>query len=133
MRTGSAIANGIRQYAVTVSSSAWSQLESSSEGAAAVASTGLAATMPVKRWKGQMGTGSNPYDYVQGLMIQNSHATGTLYITTLEDATGADPTSRAVANTIAVGPGASGRLDNTDATKVWLRGSVALVAVVLAT
>ena len=132
MRIGSAIANGIRQYAVTVTT-AWQQLESSSETAAAVANTGLAASMPVKRWKGQMGTGTNPYDYVQGLMIQNSHATGTLYITTLDDATGGDPTSRLVANTLAVGPGASGRLDNTDATKVWLRSSVALVAVVLAT
>ena len=135
MRTGSAIANGTRQYAVSVNT-VWEQLESSSESASAVAETGLAATMPVNRWKGQMGVGSNPYDYVQGLLIQNRSTTANLFVTTLKDASGAAPsiaTARATANAILVGPGASLRLDNTDATKVWLQGSGALVAAILAT
>lgn len=138
MRTGSAIANGVRQYAVTVTTT-WQQLESGVSGSA-VNANGSAAGLPVLRWKGQTGTSStgnqNPYDYVQGLLIQNRDASATLYVSTFKDADGTDPstgTARSVANAIAIAAGGSLRLDNTDATKVWLAGSGVLVAAILAT
>lgn len=138
MRTGSAIANGVRQYAVSVTTT-WQQLESGVSGFA-VGDDGLALGLPVLRWKGQVGTsatgGQNPYDYVQGLLIQNLDASATLYVTTTKDATGDSPaagTPRSVANAIKVVAGASIKLDNTDATKVWLAGSGALTAAILAT
>jgi hypothetical protein len=137
MRNGSAIANGARQYAVTVSTT-WQQLESAT--GAAVAATGLAPSMPVLRWRGQVGTSATgpqyTYDYVQGLLIQNRDASATLYVSTFKDADGTDPsiaTARSVANAIAIAAGGSLRLDNTDATKVWLAGSGSLVAAILAT
>lgn len=132
MRTGSAIANGIRQYAVTVGT-AWVQLESASGNA--VANTGL-ATPPVRRWPGQVApnTSATSYDYVQGLLIQNRHATNTLFVTTSEEGSGLTPSSRATANAIAIAAGASVRLDNTDATKVYLQASGAgTIAAILAT
>jgi hypothetical protein len=140
MRSGSAIANGVRQYAVSVDNAAWYQLESSTGGV--VANTGLAAAMPVRRWRGQVGTGTNtaaqertPQDYVQGILIQNTSATLTLCLTTTDDQTGLAPTSRTVANAIAIGPGGSLKLDNTDATKIYLRAATAgtIVVAVLAT
>ncbi len=138
MRMGSAIANGVRQYAVTVTTT-WQQLESGVSGFA-VGADGLALGLPVLRWKGQTGTSStgnqNPYDYVQGLLIQNRDASATLYVSTWKDADGTDPsvaTARSVANAIAIAAGGSLRLDNTDATKVWLAGSGSLVAAILGT
>jgi hypothetical protein len=138
-RFGSALANGVRQYAVSIDNAAWYQLESQTGGL--VAATGLAASTPVIRWRGQVGTGTdaanvrNPWDYTQGLLIQNTSATLTLYLTTTDDQTGLAPASRAVANAIAIGPGASLKLDNTDATKIYLRASAAgpIVVAVLAT
>ena len=123
MRTGSAIANGMRQYAAAVNNSAWQQLESSS--GFAVAATGLAAQLPVARWKGQMGSGTNPYDYVQGLLIENLDATAVLYVTTTADADGSAPTSRLVAYATKVPALASLTLSNTDASKVYVQSSVA--------
>lgn len=142
MRNGSAIANGVRQYAVTVPTGSWAQLEASPSATATpglVANTGLAATMPVVRWRGQMGTGTDslqdrsPYDYVQGLLIQNRSGVNTVYLTTTDDQTGGAPTARAVGNAIAIGPGASIKLDNTDATKIWLSASASTVVAVLCT
>ena len=138
-RFGSALANGVRQYAVSIDNAAWYQLESQTGGL--VAATGLAASTPVIRWRGQVGTGTdaanvrNPWDYTQGLLIQNTSATLTLYLTTTDDQTGLAPASRAVANAISIGPGASIKLDNTDATKIYLRASAAgpIVVAVLAT
>jgi hypothetical protein len=138
-RFGSALANGVRQYAVSIDNAAWYQLESQTGGL--VAATGLAASTPVIRWRGQVGTGTdaanvrNPWDYTQGLLIQNTSATLTLYLTTTDDQTGLAPASRTVANAIAIGPGASLKLDNTDATKIYLRASAAgpIVVAVLAT
>jgi hypothetical protein len=136
-RFGSALANGVRQYAVSIDNAAWYQLESQTGGL--VAATGLAASTPVIRWRGQVGTGTdaanvrNPWDYTQGLLIQNTSGAATLYLTTTDDQTGLAPASRTVANAIAIGPGASIKLDNTDATKVYLRASGALVATVLCT
>jgi hypothetical protein len=136
-RFGSALANGVRQYAVSIDNAAWYQLESQTGGL--VAATGLAASTPVIRWRGQVGTGTdaanvrNPWDYTQGLLIQNTSGSATLYLTTTDDQTGLAPASRTVANAIAIGPGASIKLDNTDATKVYLRASGALVATVLCT
>lgn len=141
-RFGSALANGVRQYAVTVDNAAWYQLESSTGGL--VADSGLAASMPVMRWRGQMGTGSTadkqnrqPFDYVQGLLIQNTHATLTLYLTTTLDQGGTAPGAgdRSVANCIAINPTDTIRLDNTDASKIFLRASGAgpIIATVLAT
>jgi hypothetical protein len=137
MRNGSAIANGARQYAVTVSTT-WQQLESAT--GAAVAATGLAPSMPVLRWRGQAGTSATgpqyTYDYVQGLLIQNLDATNTLYVSTTKDADGADPstvTARSTAYAVKVAAGSSIRLDNTDASKVWLAGSGTLIAAVFAT
>jgi len=135
-RFGSALANGVRQYAVSIDNAAWYQLESQTGGL--VAATGLAASTPVVRWRGQVGTGTdtgtvrNPWDYTQGILIQNTSGAATLYLTTTDDQTGLLPT-RAVANAIAIAPGASIKLDNTDATKVYLRASGALVAAVLCT
>ena len=142
MRTGSAIANGVRQYAVSVTNAQWFQLESATGGV--VADSGLAASMPVRRWRGQVGTGTNtaaqertPQDYVQGLLIQNTSATLTLYLTTTLDQSGAAPAvgDRAVANCIAIAPTDTIRLDNTDASKIYLRASGAgpIIATVLAT
>lgn len=138
MRTGSAIANGVRQYAVSVTTT-WQQLESGVSGFA-VGDDGLALGLPVLRWKGQTGTSTtgnqNPYDYVQGLLIENLDASATLYVTTTKDASGESPatgTPRSVNYAIKVVAGASIKLDNTDATKVWLAGSGALTAAILAT
>jgi hypothetical protein len=138
MRNGSAIANGVRQYAAPVTTT-WQQLESGINGFA-VGDDGLALGLPVLRWKGQTGTSStgnqNPYDYVQGLCIENLDASATLYVTTTKDADGSDPsvgTARSTAYAIKVAPGAMLRLDNTDATKVWLAASSALTAAILAT
>lgn len=140
MRNGIAIANGVRQYAVSVDNAAWYQLESSTGGL--VANTGLAASMPVRRWRGQVGTGTNtgaqertPQDYVQGYLIQNTSTTLTLFLTTTDDQTGGVPTSRSTANALQIGPGRTLRLDNTDATKVYLRASAAgpIIATVLCT
>lgn len=142
MRNGSAIANGVRQYAVTVGSGAWSQLEAQPSSTAApnlVANTGLAAGMPVVRWRGQMGTSTDAlqdrsaYDYVQGILIQNTSGANTVYLTTTDDQTGGAPTSRTTANAIAISPGGSLRLDNTDATKIYLRASASTVVAVLCT
>ena len=139
-RFGSALANGVRQYAVSIDNAAWYQLESQTGGL--VAATGLAASTPVVRWRGQVGTGTdtdtvrNPWDYTQGILIQNTSGAATLYLTTTEDQTGSAPAavgSRSTANAIAIAPGASIKLDNTDATKVYLRASGALVAAVLCT
>ena len=138
-RFGSALANGVRQYAVSIDNAAWYQLESQTGGL--VAATGLAASTPVIRWRGQVGTGTdaanvrNPWDYTQGLLIQNTSATLTLYLTTTDDQTGLAPTARTVANAISIGPGGSIKLDNTDATKIYLRASAAgpIVVAVLAT
>jgi hypothetical protein len=138
-RFGSALANGVRQYAVSIDNAAWYQLESQTGGL--VAATGLAASTPVIRWRGQVGTGTdaanvrNPWDYTQGLLIQNTHGSLTLYLTTTDDQTGLAPASRTVANAIAIGPGGSLKLDNTDATKIYLRASGAgpIIAAVLAT
>ena len=137
MRVGSGLANGLRQYAATVTTT-WQQLENGTTGYA-IADTGLALGLPVLRWKGQMGTSAtlntNNYDYPQGLIIQNRDATATLYISTTKDADGSDPstgTPRSTNNALAIGPGSSMRLDCTDATKVWLAGSGSLVAVILA-
>lgn len=141
-RFGSALANGVRQYAVSIDNAAWYQLESQTGGL--VAATGLAASTPVIRWRGQVGTGTdaanvrNPWDYTQGLLIQNTSATLTLYLTTTEDQTGNAPAavgSRSTANAISIGPGASIKLDNTDATKIYLRAATAgtIVVAVLAT
>ena len=130
MRTGSAIANGIRQYAVTVGT-AWVQLESM-EGNA-VAADGL-VTAPARRWRGQTNLGQNTYDYVQGLLIQNRHATNSLFVTTTNENTGSGAGARSTANAIAIAAGASIRLDNTDATKVYLQASGAgTIAAILAT
>ena len=137
-RFGSALANGVRQYAVSIDNAAWYQLESQTGGL--VAATGLAASTPVIRWRGQVGTGTdaanvrNPWDYTQGLLIQNTHGSLTLFLTTTNDQTGLAPT-RSTANTIAIGPGGSLKLDNTDATKIYLRASGAgpIIAAVLAT
>lgn len=147
MRTGSAIANGVRQYAVSVTNAQWFQLEARPSAGVTpnlVAASGLAAGMPVIRWGGQAGTGTDPatgergiYDYVQGILIQNTHPTLTLYLTTTLDQTGAAPAAgeRAVANCIAIAPTDSIRLDNTDASKIYLRASGAgpIIAAVLAT
>lgn len=139
-RFGSALANGVRQYAVSVDNAAWYQLESSTGGL--VAATGLAASMPVMRWRGQMGTGTTAdlqnrqaWDYTQGLLIQNTSGALTLYLTTTTDQDGSAPTGRATANAIAIAPGASIKLDNTDATKVWLKASGAgpIIAAILCT
>ena len=137
MRVGSGLANGLRQYAATVTTT-WQQLENGTTGYA-IADTGLALGLPVLRWKGQMGTSAtlntNNYDYPQGLIIQNRDATATLYISTTKDADGSDPstgTPRSTNNAHAIGPGSSMRLDCTDATKEWLAGSGSLVAVILA-
>jgi hypothetical protein len=138
-RFGSALANGVRQYAVSIDNAAWYQLESQTGGL--VAATGLAASTPVIRWRGQVGTGTdaanvrNPWDYTQGILIQNTHGSLTLYLTTTDDQTGLAPASRTVANAIAIGPGGSLKLDNTDATKIYLRASGAgpIIAAVLAT
>jgi len=135
-RFGSALANGVRQYAVSIDNAAWYQLESQTGGL--VAATGLAASTPVVCWRGQVGTGTdtgtvrNPWDYTQGILIQNTSGAATLYLTTTDDQTGLAPT-RSVANAIAIAPGASIKLDNNDATKVYLRASGALVATVLCT
>lgn len=138
MRFGSALANGVRQYAVSVTTT-WQQLESGVSGYA-IGDNGLALGLPVLRWRGQMGTSAtlnqNPYDYAQGVLIQNRDASATLYVSTFKDADGTDPstgTARSVANAIAIAAGGSLRLDNTDATKVWLAGSGTLVAAILAT
>lgn len=135
MRTGSGLANGLRQYAVPVTT-AWQQLENGTTGYA-VADTGLALGLPVLRWKGQMGTSatlnSNNYDYPQGILIQNRDATATLYISTTKDADGSDPslgTPRSTAYAISIPAGGSQRLSTTDATKVWICGSGTLVAAV---
>jgi hypothetical protein len=137
MRVGSGLANGLRQYAVTVTTT-WQQLESGVSGYA-VGDNGLALGLPVLRWKGQAGTSAtlntNNYDYPQGVLIQNRDASATLYVSTTKDADGTDPstgTARSVANAIAVAAGASIRLDATDASKVWLAGSGTLVAAILA-
>lgn len=139
-RFGSALANGVRQYAVSVDNAAWYQLESSTGGL--VAASGLAAAMPVMRWRGQMGTGTTadqqnrqPFDYTQGLLLQNRSGVETVYLTTTVDQTGAAPAAgeRAIGNCIAIAPGGSLKLDNTDATKVYLRASGAAVVAVLCT
>jgi hypothetical protein len=138
MRVGSGLSNGVRQYAVSVDNNAWYQLESQTGGL--VADTGLAAAMPVMRWRGQAGTGtdagtvrSNTYDYAQGYLIQNTSATQTLYLTTTYDqVANGTPTNRLVANAIAIAPGGSLKLDATDGSKIYLRASGALVAAVLA-
>ncbi len=138
MRVGSGLSNGVRQYAVSVDNAAWYQLESQTGGL--VADTGLAAAMPVMRWRGQAGTGtdagtvrSNTYDYAQGYLIQNTSATQTLYLTTTYDqVANGTPTNRLVANAIAIAPGGSLKLDATDGSKIYLRASGALVATVLA-
>lgn len=137
MRVGSGLANGLRQYSATVTTT-WQQLENGATGYA-VADTGMALGLPVLRWKGQMGTSAtlntNNYDYPQGLLIQNRDATATLYISTTKDADGSDPsagTPRSTAYAISIGPGSSWTLDSTDATKVWVAGSATLVAAFLA-
>lgn len=139
MRVGSGLSNGIRQYAVSVDNAAWYQLESQTGGL--VANTGLAAAMPVMRWRGQAGTGtdagtvrSNTYDYAQGYILQNTSATLTLYLTTTDDQTGGAPTARTTANSIAIAPGGSFRLDATDGSKIYLRASAAgpIIVAVLA-
>ncbi len=138
MRVGSGLSNGVRQYAVSVDNAAWYQLESQTGGL--VADTGLAAAMPVMRWRGQAGTGtdagtvrSNTYDYAQGYLIQNTSAAQTLYLTTTYDqVANGTPTNRLVANAIAIAPGGSLKLDATDGSKIYLRASGALVATVLA-
>jgi hypothetical protein len=133
MRNGSAIANGARQYAVTITSAQWWQLEAVNGNT--VAANGL-ATPPVRRWPGQMApnTSGTSYDYVQGFLIQNTSTTDTLYLTTSEEGSGAAPTSRLVANATRISPGAEASLSNTDATKVYLRsGGGNIVAAVLAT
>lgn len=138
-RVGTGLSNGIRQYAVSVDNAAWYQLESQTGGL--VANTGLAAAMPVMRWRGQAGTGTdaavvrqNTYDYTQGYLLQNTHASLTLYLTTTDDQTGAAPTARATANAIAIAPGSSLRLDATDASKIYLKASGAgpIIVAVLA-
>jgi hypothetical protein len=130
MRNGAAIANGTRQFAITVPAGAWVQVESATGNA--VAANGL-ATAPARRWRGQMGAGENVYDYVQGLLIQNRDATATLYATTTQESDGAAPT-RSVAYAIAIAPGASLKLDNTDASKVYLQSSSgSIIAAILAT
>lgn len=137
MRVGSGLSNGLRQYAVTVTTT-WQQLESGIQGYA-IGDNGLALGLPVLRWKGQAGTSTtantNNYDYPQGLLIQNRDTTATLYVSTTKDADGTDPstgTARSTAYAIAVAPLASIRLDATDATKVWLAGSGTLTASVMA-
>lgn len=128
-RFGSALSNGFRQYSVSVDNAAWYQLESSTGGV--VANTGLAASMPVTRWRGQAGTGSvagqdrSPWDYTQGIAIQNTSTTLTLYITTTDEQGGGAPTSRAVANAFQIAPGKTLSLNTTDATKIYLRASAA--------
>lgn len=140
MRTGSAIANGVRQYAVSVTNAQWFQLESATGGV--VADSGLAASMPVRRWRGQVGTGTNtavqertPQDYVQGLLIQNTSTTLTLYVTTTDDQSGGAPTARAVANAFQIGPGKTLSMNITDASKIYLRASAAgpIIASILLT
>lgn len=139
-RFGSALANGVRQYAVSVDNAAWYQLESSTGGL--VANTGLAASMPVMRWRGQMGTGTTadqqnrqPFDYTQGVAIQNTSTTLTLYVTTTDDQTGGAPTARAVANAFQIGPGKTLSMNITDASKIYLRASAAgpIIASILLT
>lgn len=132
MRNGSAIANGIRQYAVTnIGNAAWVQLESMTGNS--VAANG-SASAPVRRWPGQMSNGAASYDYVQGILLQNKDAAADLFVTTSEEGTGAAPTSRTTANSITIKAGGSFKLDNTDATKVYLRSSAGTITVaVLAT
>lgn len=136
MRVGSGLANGVRQYAVTVTTT-WQQLENGVSGYA-VGDNGLALGLPVLRWKGQAGTSTtantNNYDYPQGVLIQNNDATATLYVTTTKDADGSDPstgTPRSVANAIKVAAGAALKLDCTDASKIWLAGSGTLTACIM--
>lgn len=143
-RFGSALANGVRQYAVAVDNAAWYQLESST--GALVNSAGLSSAAnnygPVMRWRGQMGTGTTadqqnrqPFDYTQGVAIQNTSTTLTLYVTTTDDQTGGAPTSRAVANAFQIGPGKTLSMNITDASKIYLRASAAgpIIASILLT
>lgn len=121
-RMGTGLANGIRQYAVTLST-AWQQLEA--QGGSIVANTGLAPSLPVQRWKGQVGTSSSNYDYTQGAFLQNRDAAATVYVTTWVEADGSSPVGvRLTANSIAIPPGSGISVDGTDLSKVWVCSSV---------
>lgn len=121
-RVGTGLANGVRQYAVQLST-AWQQLEA--QGGSIPASSGLAPSMPVQRWKGQVGTSSSNYDYTQGALLQNRDAAAYVYITTWVESDGSTPVgARNTAYSIAIPPGDSIRLDGTDLSKVWVQSSV---------
>ena len=64
---------------------------------------------------------------------QNRDAAATLYATTTQESDGGAP-ARNVAYAIAIAPGASLKLDNTDASKVYLQSSAgSIIAAILAT
>lgn len=140
MRSGTAISNGTRQYAVSIDNNAWYQLESAT--GSLVANTGLAPSAPVARWRGQVGTGTNaaaqvrtPIDYCQGIAIQNTSQSIALCYTTTDDQTGGVPTSRTTANAFQIAPGKTFSLNVTDGTKIYLRAASAgtVVASIVAT